>query len=110
MTCIAVFYVQPKAAAPWLLSDSPHGPRSPRTRSRSEAMSGPVISTETHSTPDGLPVMDRQAFHEAMLLARREALIGTAKHLRNMRRSKAASTCEAELRAVVNACLSMGER
>jgi hypothetical protein len=111
MTCIriAVYAREPEPVS-WLHSDSPCGPRSRRIGLRSEEASGPVTPIATNSTPAGLPVMDRQAFDAALLLARREALIATARHLRDQRRSKAASLAETELRAVVNACLAMGDR
>ena len=77
---------------------------------RRAGISGYAMTTEPTLSCDGLAQAEtRQAFQAAQLLAQRAALIGTAKHLRNMRRSKAASTCEAELRSVVNACLAMGE-
>lgn len=52
----------------------------------------------------------RQAFTEQHLQARRMALIGTARHLRNQMRCSEASTCEAELRAVTHELLAMGGR
>jgi hypothetical protein len=105
---VIVSFARGPVRASWLLEDIPPGPRSPRIHcSRAEA-SGPVKTIGENSTPAGLPVMDRQAFDAALLLARREALIATARHLRNQRRSRLASICEAELRAVVNACLAMG--
>ena len=93
----------------WLHSDSPPGPRSPRIRSRSTALSGPVISTETSWTNVGsLDAATRQALHERRLLARREALASTAKHLRNQSRCREASSVTDELRAVTNAILAQG--
>jgi hypothetical protein len=111
MTCIlSVSYVVETGPVSWLHSGSPCGPRSPRIRSLSEEACGVATPIATNSTPAGLPVMDRRAFDEALLLARREALIATARHLRDQRRSRLASICEAELRAVVNACLAQGGR
>ncbi len=49
-----------------------------------------------------------QAFQEALLLSRRRALIAPVRHLR--RQHRAVSSAMAELRAVTNACLAMGER
>ncbi len=57
---------------------------------------------------DGLQAIEtRQAFQEALLLARRKALISTVRHLR--RQHRATCLAMAELRAVTNACLAMGE-
>ncbi len=52
----------------------------------------------------------RQAFQAALLMARREALASTARHLRNQSRCKEASLAMAELRAVTLALLAQGER
>lgn len=46
---------------------------------------------------------------EGLLQARRLALLKTAKHLRNQRRCKEASICEAELRRVTLHLLAIGE-
>ncbi len=105
---IGVSYVLEPEPVSWLHSVSQPGPRSPRIRSRSEEACGVVTPIATNSTLAGLRAMDRQAFNKAMLLARREALISTARHLRDQRLSKAASLAESELRAVVNACLAQG--
>jgi hypothetical protein len=109
MTCIriAVSVAEPVPVS-WLHSVSPAGPRSRRIRSLSEEACGVATPTATNSTPAGLPVMDRQAFDEALLLAQREALIATARHLRDQRRSKAASEAERELRQVTTAILRRG--
>ena len=107
---VSVAFVRGPVRASWLLEDIPPGPRSPRIHLSRAEVSGPAKNIGANLTPVGLPVMDRQAFDEALLLARREALIATARHLRDQRRSRDASICEAELRAVVNACLAMGDR
>ena len=97
------------APVKWLHSDSPAGPRSPRIRSRSEAVSGPAISTEASWTNVGsLDTETRQALHEWHLLARREALASTAKHLRNQSRCREASSVTEELRAATNDILAQG--
>jgi hypothetical protein len=62
---------------------------------------------------DGLALsiaMKRNAFSEALLLARREALASTARHLRNQMRNREASLAMAELRTVTLQLLAMGER
>lgn len=108
-TCHTVSYVREPTPAKWLHLALPPGPRSPRTLSRSMALSGPVISTEANWTHVGsLDIETRQALHEAHLLARRKALIGTLAHLRRKHRS----TCEAmaDLQAVTNELLAMGDR
>jgi hypothetical protein len=64
----------------------------------SAATSGPVLHTGTTPNADGL----------ALLQARRLALLVQAERLRNLRRSKRASTCEAELRAVTHEILKQG--
>ena len=51
----------------------------------------------------------RSDFIEALLLARREALASTAKHLRNQSRCKEASLALSELRAVTHELLAIGE-
>ena len=110
MTCIRyASYVPETAPAPWLHLASPPGPRSPRIRSRSEGLCGPVISTETSWIDAGLPGMEiRQWFHEQHLLALRDALIDTTAKLR--REHRASCLAMAQLRAVTNECLAMGER
>lgn len=50
----------------------------------------------------------RQAFHEAHLLARRKALIGTLAKLR--REHRATCSAMADLRAVTHELLAMGDR
>ncbi len=112
MTCpLSALYAPASDCAPWLHLASPPGPRSPRIRSRSTEAYGPVISTEAKWMPDGLQAIEaQQAFQEALLLARRKALISTVRHLRNQMRCSEASICEAELRAVTHAILAQGER
>lgn len=52
----------------------------------------------------------RNSVGDRLLLARRLALLSTARHLRNQRRCKEASACEAELREVTLHLLSVGEK
>ena len=61
---------------------------------------GPVLTTAPRSRPDGLP----------QLQARRQSLLTEARRLRNLRRSKDASICEAELRRVTHEILKEGPR
>lgn len=71
------------------------------------ALSGPVTSTETNWTDVGsLDIETRQAFHEAHLLARKEALVSTLAKLR--REHKATCSVMTELRAVTHELLAMG--
>jgi hypothetical protein len=107
---VSVAFARGPVRASWLLEDTTPGPRSPRIPSSRAEASGPAKTIGENSTPAGLPVMDRQAFDEALLLARRAALIATARHLRDQRRSRLASICEAELRAVTLQMLAMGDR
>ena len=105
--------------ATWLMDAPSAEPRMPRgaiggpayfASKRRAGISGYAMTTEPTLSCDGLAQAEtRQAFQAAQLLAQRAALIGTAKHLRNQSRCKEASLATAELRAVVNACLSMGE-
>ncbi len=67
---------------------------------RAEATDGPAL----------IAAMKRNAFSEALLLDRREALASTARHLRNQSRCKEASLAMAELRGVVLQLLAMGDR
>ena len=69
----------------------------------------PLILSETMRA-DLHAAEARQRFKEAMMLARREALAATARHLWTQRRCSLASTCEAELRAVTHEILAMGAR
>ncbi len=112
MTPCRVFvqFVQGPVRASWLHTDSQPGPRSRRIPSSPVEACGDAKPIGANLKPDGLRAMDRQAFNKAMLLARREALISTARHLRDQRRSKAASLAEAELRAVTMEILAMGGR
>lgn len=76
---------------------------------RNAATSGPVLTTETPQKPDGLRQADfRQAMHEGVLMARRQALIVTIRKLR--RDHKATCSARADLRAVTLEILAMGER
>lgn len=52
--------------------------------------------------------MTQQRFDEVLLLARREALAATARHLWTQRRCKEAAECEAELRSVTHQILAQG--
>ena len=112
MTCTHyASFARGPVRASWLAEDIPCGPRSPRIRSRSEAVSGAVPITSSNLTPDGLRATEaRQAFQEALLQARRLALITTARHLRNQMRTREASLATDELRAVTNAILAQGGR
>lgn len=66
----------------------------------SAATSGPALHTETPQNADGL----------ALLQARRLALLTEARRHKNLRRSKRASTCEQELRAVTHEILRHGRK
>ena len=96
--------------APWLHVAPPAAPRTRRLVSGS-----PVLFVTCHSTSadtDGvalLAAMQRNRFSEALLLARREALASTARHLRNQMRTREASLATDELRAVTNEILAMGQ-
>ncbi len=69
--------------------------------------SGCVTTTEPTLNCDGLAQAEtRRAFQAALLLARREALASTARHLRNQSRCKEASLAMSELRAVTLALLA----
>lgn len=101
--------------APWLFPVSSAGPRRPRNSG------GPVVfrtcrltkedASDTARLTEKMRSVEllaraafRQAFHEAHLEARREALIGTLAHLRRKHRS----TCDAmaDLRAVTHELLA----
>lgn len=56
------------------------------------ASSGPAVAVETQPKPDGL----------VQLQTRRAVLLSEAQRLRNLRRSKEASICEAELHTVTH--------
>ena len=95
--------------ATWI---TPAPPAAPRTR---RMVSGsPVLFVSCRSTsadtdgPALLAAMRRNRFSEALLLARREALASTAKHLRNQMRCRDAAECERELFAVTTDILAMG--
>lgn len=64
----------------------------------------------TCPTPNDGGAARRQAFQEALLVARREALASTARHLRNQSRCKEASLAMTELRAVTHDLLAMGDK
>jgi|GEM_PF-4987023 len=59
-------------------------------------ISGPALPTATTPSADGL----------AQLQARRQALLAEAARQKNLRRSREASRCEADLRAVTHQILS----
>lgn len=75
-------------------SDTPD--RSPLLLDASARISGPVPRTGRTQSADGL----------ALLKARRMVLLTEARRLRDLRRSKDASTCEAELRAITTELLA----
>lgn len=96
--------------ASWLMPAPCAVPRTRRMVSASQVLFRSCRSTDEDTDgPALIAAMQRNSFSEKQLLAQRAALIGTAKHLRNQSRCKEASLATAELRAVVNACLSMGE-
>ena len=66
---------------------------------RRAPISGPALHIAETRNADG----------ETLLQARRLSLLLNARNLRNQRRSKEASACEAELRAVTHQLLSLGE-
>ena len=70
--------------------------RFPNSQAASGFTSGPAPNTATTRNGDGL----------AQLAARRKELREQAERLRNLRRSKQASICERELRAVNHAILA----
>ena len=102
--------------ASWLMPAESATPRMPRgaiagpaffQSKRRAATCGCATYTEPTQNCAGLAQAEiRQAFQEAHLLALRTALIGTARHLRKQHRE--VSTCDAQLRAVTNACLAQG--
>jgi hypothetical protein len=101
MTCstvlIAVCVPVPAFGFP-LVSASKPGPRSRRTRSFSQGLSGPVTRTETNWTNDSLSDIELLAWHQDQLVAE------LAK-----RRKAHKATCSvlADLQGVVNAILAM---
>ena len=109
MTCIHTASSAPAAVlAWWLHSDSPSGPRSPRTRSRSMALSGPVTSTETNWTDDGLMDTETRQRHQEQLLAwHRGQLMEELAQRRRKHRSTLAVM--SDLQEATHAILAMGE-
>ena len=98
-----------EAQAPWLHVALPAGPRTRRMVSDSPAPFRSCRSTGADTAgPAMIAAMQRNSFSERLLQARRMALIGTARHLRNQMRCSEASTCEAELRAVTHELLAQG--
>lgn len=76
---------------------------------RAEATYSFAQSIAPTQSVDGLAQAEtRQAYQERLLLARRMALIGTARHLRNQMRCSEASSVTDELRTVTNAILAQG--
>jgi len=102
MTCshIAAFAHGPVRAS-WLVEDIPCGPRLPRTRWSSEAVSGPALTTGPNLTPVGLPDIALLAWH------REELATELAQ-----RRKAHKPTCSvlSDLREATNAILAMGGR
>jgi hypothetical protein len=77
---------------------------------RSEATDGPAPIIAPKSKPDGLrPAETRHSLQMQMLLARREILCQTAAKMRDQRRCREASICEASARRVVYDILAGGE-
>ena len=100
-----------EAQAPWLHVALPAGPRTRRGVSDSPAFFRSCRSSaEDTDGPAMIAAMQRNSFSEALLLARREALASTARHLRNQSRCKEASLAMTELRAVVNELLAQGDK
>jgi len=78
---------------------------------KSAAMSGRAKITDQPLLPDGLTqAQTRQRLTEAMMMARREALAATARHLWTQRRCRAASLATDQLRAVTHDLLAMGQQ
>lgn len=106
--------------ASWITPAPSVEPRQPRgaigvpayfVSKRRAGISGCAMPTDPTLNCDGLmQAQTRQAFHEALLLARREVLASTAKHLRNQSRCREASLAMADLRAVTHELLAMGDR
>jgi hypothetical protein len=119
MTCQPAFSAEPTHP---LNGDGPVFFRS--CRNTSGAVSDTAKTTLPKPTPSALPPLvltwgmrtdmhqaeARQRFREALLLARREALAATAKHLWRQRRCREASLVESELRAVTHEILAHGAR
>lgn len=74
--------------------------RFPNSHQASAALFGPALTTETPPNSDGL----------VLLQARRLVLLREAARLRNLRKAKASSICERELRAVTNEILNTRRR
>lgn len=108
MTCTHfASFAQGPVRASWLAEDIPCGPRSRRIGWPSEGRSGLAPITPTNWTDVGsLDIETRQAFHEAHLLARKEALVSTLAKLR--REHKATCSVMADLKAVTLALLAQG--
>jgi len=104
MTCatvlIAVCVPVPACGFPQVSASKP-GPRSPRTRSFSQGLSGPVTHTATSWTDDSLPDIELLAWHRDQLIRKLA-----------QRRKAHRPTCSVidDLRQVTNAILAMGER
>ena len=97
--------------ASWLMPAPVAVPRTPRGGSDSPAFFVTCRSSaEDTDSPAMTAAMQRNSFSERLLLARREALASTARHLRTQSRCREASLAMTELRAVVNELLAMGGR
>ena len=70
--------------------------------------SGQTSQTTSASICEPAPPADRRPSADGLLLARRDCLRAEAASLRNQRRNKAASICEADLSQVVLECLRRG--
>lgn len=95
--------------ASWLMTAPVAVPRMPRGVSDSPAFFRSCRSTsEDTDGPAMIAAMQRNSFSERLLQARRMALIGTARHLRNQMRCSEASLAISELRAVTHELLAQG--
>jgi hypothetical protein len=108
-----------KEPVAWLFPASSAGPRRPRNfggpvyfqscRRKSAGGSDTVRLTEKTQSVELLArAAFRQAFHEAHMLARLEALIGTLAKLR--REHRASCSALNDLRSVTHELLAMGDR
>jgi hypothetical protein len=77
---------------------------------RSEATVGPVPITAPQSKPDGLQLAEARHMTQMQMLATQREIHGqTAAKMRDQRRSRQASICEAAMRRTTHAILAGGE-